>query len=110
MSNTYITGSGSDFEIDNIFFLKGTLGGEVEPGSGRFFIRPVIGELMKNGKINYFKDIIVVGTILDTLKSIEGVGNDFYLDSGTCEKEGQTILIGSGGASLKISNLMIVGG
>ena len=110
MSNTYITGPGTDFETDNTLFLKGTLGGEVEPGSGRFFIRPVIGELMKNGKTTYFKDIIVVGAILDTLKSIEGVGNDFYLDSGTCEKEGQTILIGSGGACLKIKDVMIVGG
>lgn len=41
---------------------------------------------------------------------IESVCNDFYLDSGTCEKEGQTVLIGSGGASLEIKDVMIVGG
>ena len=57
-----------------------------------------------------FKDIIVVGDIVETLQSVESVGSDFYIDSGTCEKEGQTVLIGSGGASLKISNVTVIGG
>ncbi|MBU7015812.1 MAG: TldD/PmbA family protein [Theionarchaea archaeon] len=112
MSNTYVAGSESrlEGEVGNNLFLRGTLGGEVEPGSGKFFIRPVIGEIRENGKTTYYKNLIVIGTILDTLKSIEGVGNDFYLDSGVCEKEGQTVLIGSGGASLNVSNVMVVGG
>jgi TldD protein len=112
MSNTYVAGSESGLEAgsEDGLFLKGTLGGEVEPGSGKFFIRPVIGEMNENGNPTYYKNLIVIGTILDTLRSIEGVGNDFYLDSGVCEKEGQTVLIGSGGASLRVCNVMVMGG
>ena len=110
MSNTYVSGS-VIFEENEGLILKGTLGGEVEPGTGQFFIRPVLGELMKDGEvIKRFKDMIVVGDILETLQSIESVGSDFYIDSGTCEKKGQTIFIGSGGASLRISNVTIIGG
>jgi len=110
MSNTYVAGEGSDLGRNGLI-LKGTLGGEVEPGSGQFFIRPEIGELQENGEVKErIKDIIVVGTILDTLQSIEGVGNDLHIDSGTCQKEGQTIIIGSGGTSLKILNVAVVGG
>jgi len=110
MSNTFIRNSSSAEATDGLF-LAGTLGGEVEPGSGRFFIRPEIGELVKSGTVRErFKDMIVVGDILQVLQSIESVGNDFYIDSGTCEKEGQTILIGSGGVPLKISNVKIIGG
>lgn len=110
MSNTFIQDS-SPAEATDGLFLEGTLGGEVEPGSGRFFIRPEIGELLENGTVKKrFKDIIVVGNILEMLQSVKGAGNEFYIDSGTCEKEGQTVLIGSGGIPLKISDAMIIGG
>ena len=112
MSNTYATSSSvSPLDICDGLVLKGTLGGEVEPGTGRYFIRPEIGELVEHKKVKKrFKDIIVVGDILETLQSIEATGKDFYIDSGTCEKEGQTVLIGSGGNSLKISNVVVIGG
>ncbi|MBU7018371.1 MAG: TldD/PmbA family protein [Theionarchaea archaeon] len=110
MSNTYVLGS-EIFEENEGLILQGTLGGEVEPGTGRFFIRPVLGELIEDGNVTKrFKDMIVVGDILETLQSIESVGSDFYIDSGTCEKKGQTIFIGSGGASLKVSNAVVIGG
>jgi TldD protein len=112
MSNTYVTGSlSSNLEMKDGLILRGTLGGEVEPSSGRFFIRPEYGEVVEDGIIKKrVKDIVMVGDILATLQSIEEIGTDFYIDSGTCEKEGQTIRIGSGGASLKIANAIIMGG
>ena len=110
MSNTYVAGPAGFDDYEGLI-LRGTQGGEVEPGTGRYFIRPEIGELVEHGNIKKrFKDIIVIGDILETLQSIEAAGKDFYIDSGTCEKEGQTVFIGSGGNSLKVTNVAVIGG
>ncbi len=112
MSNTFITDSGSpDSDITEGLVLKGTRGGEVEPGSGQFVIKAEIGELIENCSVKKrFKNVAVLGSVLEVLQTIQGVSDDFYLDSGTCEKEGQTVVIGNGGPSVSVSDVMVVGG
>lgn len=112
MSNTFVTDSGSpDSDITEGLVLKGTRGGEVEPGSGQFVIKAEIGELIENCSVKKrFKNVAVLSSILEVLQTIRGVSDNFYLDSGTCEKEGQTVVIGSGGPSVSVSDVMVVGG
>ena len=46
-----------------------------------------------------------------TLKDIEGIGNDMYWDeSGGCGKSGQSGLpVGVGGPSIRIKNMVVAG-
>ena len=115
MSNTYLQPGDNNIEelfedVDDGIYLKGSRGGQVDTGKGIFQFNAAEGYLIKNGEISTpLRDVSLSGNILETLKNIDAIGNDFKLSVGFCGKDGQTAPVGDGGPHTRILNA-IVGG
>ncbi|WP_405304566.1 TldD/PmbA family protein [Methanobrevibacter sp.] len=115
MSNTYLQPGDNSFEelfedIQDGIYLKGSRGGQVDTGKGIFQFNAAEGYLIENGEISTpLRDVSLSGNILETLKNIDAIGNDFKLSVGFCGKDGQTAPVGDGGPHTRILNA-IVGG
>ena len=115
MSNTFLKPGDSSFEelledIDNGIYLKGSRGGQVDTGKGIFQFNAAEGYLIENGEIKTpLRDVSLSGNILETLKNIDAIGNDFKLSVGFCGKDGQTAPVGDGGPHTRILNSLVGG-
>ena len=112
MSNTYLQPGENTFDelIEDIpdgIYLKGSRGGQVDTGKGIFQFNAAEGYLIKNGEIaTPLRDVSLSGNILETLKNIDAIGDDFKLSVGFCGKDGQTAPVGDGG---RILNALVGG-
>lgn len=115
MSNTYLQPGDNTFEelledIPNGMYLKGSRGGQVDTGKGIFQFNAAEGYLIENGEITTsLRDVSLSGNILETLKNIDAIGNDFKLSVGFCGKDGQTAPVGDGGPHTRILNALVGG-
>lgn len=115
MSNTYLEPGDMDFDelfedISEGIYLKGSRGGQVDTGKGIFQFNASESFKIENGEItDPLRDVSLSGNILETLKNVDGIGNDFKLGIGFCGKSGQTAPVGDGGPHTRILNA-IVGG
>ena len=115
MSNTYLQPGDNKFEelIEDIpdgIYLKGSRGGQVDTGKGIFQFNAAEGYLIKNGEIaTPLRDVSLSGNILETLKNIDAIGNDFKLSVGFCGKDGQTAPVGDGGPHTRILDSLVGG-
>ena len=115
MSNTYLQPRDNSFEelledIQDGIYLKGSRGGQVDTGKGIFQFNAAEGYLIKDGEITTpLRDVSLSGNILETLKNIDAVGNDFKLSVGFCGKDGQTAPVGDGGPHTRILNALVGG-
>ena len=115
MSNTYL--QPGDMEVDELFediehgmYLKGSRGGQVDTGKGFYQFNAAEGYLIENGEITTpLRDVSLSGNILETLKNIDAIGNDFKLSVGFCGKDGQTVPVGDGGPHTRILNALVGG-
>ena len=115
MSNTYLQPGDMNFEelIEDIpdgIYLKGSRGGQVDTGKGIFQFNAAEGFKIENGELTTpLRDVSLSGNILETLKNVDAVGNDFKLSVGFCGKDGQTAPVGDGGPHTRISNALVGG-
>ena len=115
MSNTYLQPGDNTFEelIEDIpegIYLKGSRGGQVDTGKGIFQFNAAEGYLIENGELSTpVRDVSLSGNILETLKNIDAIGNDFKLSVGFCGKDGQTAPVGDGGPHTRILNALVGG-
>ena len=115
MTTTYIAPGGSTAaEIiaatKRGFYAKSLAGGQVEPASGNFVFGVAEGYLIEGGRITTpLRGATLVGNGIDILKRIDMVAGDFDVKSGICGKDGQSVSVGTGQATLRISE-MTVGG
>jgi len=115
MSNTYLQPGDNTFEeliedIPNGIYLKGSRGGQVDTGKGIFQFNAAEGYLIENGELaTPLRDVSLSGNILETLKNIDAIGNDFKLSVGFCGKDGQTAPVGDGGPHTRILNSLVGG-
>ena len=117
MTNTFmLAGSSAPEEI--IRSVKKGLyavsfgGGQVDITSGKFVFSASEAYLIENGKIGSpVKGATLIGNGPDVLTKVNMAGNDLSLDSGvgTCGKDGQSVPVGVGLPTIKISE-MTVGG
>ncbi|HKS41188.1 MAG TPA: metalloprotease TldD [Blastocatellia bacterium] len=117
MTNTFmLSGESSSDEI--IRSVKRGLyavqfgGGQVDITSGEFAFSASEAYLIEDGKVTApVKGATLRGTGPEALKQVTAVGNDLELDSGVgmCGKEGQSVPVGVGIPTIKISE-MTVGG
>ena len=115
MSNTYLQPGDNSVEelfedITDGIYLKGSRGGQVDTGKGIFQFNAAEGYLIKDGEISTpVRDVSLSGNILETLKNIDAIGNDFKLSVGFCGKDGQTAPVGDGGPHTRILNALVGG-
>ena len=92
------------------FYAKSLAGGQVEPASGNFVFGVAEGYLIEHGRITApLRGATLVGNGIDVLKSIDMIASDFEVKSGICGKDGQSVPVGTGQATLRIA-AMTVGG
>jgi TldD protein len=117
MTNTFML-SGESSRDDILRSVKRGLyavqfgGGQVDITSGEFAFSASEAYLIEDGKVTApVKGATLRGTGPEALKQVTAVGNDLELDSGVgmCGKEGQSVPVGVGIPTIKISE-MTVGG
>lgn len=117
MTNTYmLNGEYAQEELiesisDGLFF-KNFQGGQVDITSGKFVFSASLAYKIKNGKILYpVKGATLIGSGEQVLKGVTMLANDFSLDPGigTCGKDGQSVPVGVGQPSMKISEITVGG-
>ncbi|MFQ5587423.1 MAG: metalloprotease TldD [Nitrospiria bacterium] len=87
-------------------------GGQVDITSGKFVFSASEAYLVENGQVGApVKGATLIGNGPDALTKVSMVGNDLSLDAGvgTCGKDGQSVPVGVGLPTIKISE-MTVGG
>lgn len=115
MSNTFIENGKSSYdeiieECKNGILLKGSRGGQVDPGRGMFQFNAEYGYLIENGECTTMvRDVSLSGEILSTLHSVLLVGNDRSLHPGYCGKGGQTVPVTDGSPHLLLHDAVIGG-
>jgi len=117
MTNTFML-AGQETKEDIIKSVKRGLyavqfgGGQVDITSGEFAFTASEAYLIEDGKVTApVKGATLRGNGPESLKQVTAVGNDLELDSGVglCGKGGQSVPVGVGVPTLKISE-MTVGG
>jgi TldD protein len=116
MSNTCM--DAGDMSLEELFedvgegiYLKGTRGGEVDPAKGTFQFGAQEAFLVEGGEVaRPLRDVALMGSILETIANVDGIGKDFALASpGFCGK-GQTVPVGDGGPHVRLRDAVVGGG
>jgi TldD protein len=117
MTNTFLLAGESDPDeivrsVARGLYVVSLSGGQVDITSGKFVFSASEAYLIENGKITRpVKGATLVGNGPEVLTKVTMVGNNLDLDSGigTCGKDGQSVPVGVGTPTIKISE-MTVGG
>ena len=92
----------------------GARGGQVNVAMGTFTFRVGPSYTIKSGEIGELvRGVSISGTILETLRSVVAVGEDFAISTslfGGCGKDGQRVRVGHGGPHVRIKSMMVGGG
>jgi len=110
MTNTYMeAGSHSPKDIiaatENGIYVEELGGGQVDITTGQFDFTVKLAWRIKNGiLVEPVKGAEIIGSGQKALLSVDMVGNDLSLDSGTgtCGKEGQSVPVGIGQPTIRI--------
>jgi TldD protein len=117
MTNTYLLAGESDPDdiiasTERGVFVKRLGGGQVDTASGDFVFGMVESYLIENGEITEpLRESNLIGNGPDVLRAIDAVASDFaFADGGgMCGKDGQSVPVGMGMPTLRVS-AMTVGG
>jgi len=115
MTNTFLLNGES--EPDDV--LSGTPtgvyvaklgGGQVNTTTGDFVFGTVEAYLIEDGHITEpLRDANLIGNGPEVLRRIDAVANDFAMGPGTCGKDGQSVPVGCGQPTLRITGVTIGG-
>ncbi|WAC04951.1 MAG: TldD/PmbA family protein [Methanoregula sp.] len=115
MSNTYIENGDSTREeimevCKNGILLKGSRGGQVDPGRGVFQFNAEYGYLIEKGECTKMvRDVSLSGDILSTLHDILLCADDRAMHPGYCGKGGQSVPVSDGAPHVLLDNAVVGG-
>jgi TldD protein len=117
MTNTSLLAGQSDPEeiirsVKRGVFAKRFSGGQVNISNGDFVFSLTESYLIEDGKITApLKGVNLIGNGPEVLRRVEMLGNDFQLSDGiwTCGKDGQSVPVGVGTPTVKISSITVGG-
>lgn len=115
MSNTFIAPDEMKFEemlgeLKDGIYLKGSRGGQVNPGEGVFQFNAERGFVVENGEITTpLRDVSLSGHTLEILNSVAAVGNDLEMNSGRCGKAGQLVPVSDGAPHVMVRKAVVGG-
>ncbi len=115
MSNTFIENGDASLseimeECKTGILLRGSRGGQVDPGRGIFQFNAEYGYLIENGECTEMvRDVSLSGEILSTLHGITLCGNNRTMHPGYCGKGGQSVPVSDGAPHLLLENAVVGG-
>ncbi len=115
MTNTFLLNGEDDEEaiIEEIPFgvyVAKLGGGQVDTASGDFVFGMSEAYLIERGKVGgTLRDANLIGNGPEVLQRIDAVAGDFAMTQGTCGKDGQSVPVGCGQPTLRISGITIGG-
>jgi len=85
-------------------------GGQVNTTTGDFVFGTVEAYLIEDGHLTEpLRDANLIGNGPEVLRRIDAVANDFAMGPGTCGKDGQSVPVGCGQPTLRITGVTIGG-
>ena len=85
-------------------------GGQVNTATGDFVFGMTEAYLIEDGHITEpLRDANLIGNGPEVLSRIDAVGNDFDICPGTCGKDGQSVPVGCGQPTLRVSGVTVGG-
>ncbi|HEX3796236.1 MAG TPA: TldD/PmbA family protein [Acidimicrobiales bacterium] len=85
-------------------------GGQVNTATGDFVFGTTEAYLIEDGHITEpLRDANLIGNGPEVLRRIDAVANDFDMTPGTCGKDGQSVPVGCGQATLRITGVTLGG-
>ena len=115
MTNTYLLAGDADPEdivaqTPSGIYVAKLGGGQVNTATGDFVFGMVEAYLIEDGRITEpLRDANLIGNGPDVLTKIDAVANDFDMSPGTCGKDGQSVPVGCGQPTLRITGVTIGG-
>jgi TldD protein len=117
MTNTVLLAGPHDPEeivrsIKKGVFAKTFGGGQVDISNGDFVFSLTESYLIENGKLTApLKGVNLIGNGPETLRQVSMLGNDVAVSDGiwTCGKDGQSVPVGVGCPTIKISKITVGG-
>ncbi len=85
-------------------------GGQVNTATGDFVFGTTMAYLIEDGVITEpLRDANLIGNGPEILKRIDAVASDFSMTPGTCGKDGQSVPVGCGQATMRLTGVTIGG-
>ncbi len=85
-------------------------GGQVNTATGDFVFGMTEAYLIENGRITEpLRSANLIGNGPDVLSKIDAIGDDFDMCPGTCGKDGQSVPVGCGQPTLRVTGITIGG-
>jgi TldD protein len=115
MTNTYLLAGDSDpdeivAQTSSGVYVAQLGGGQVNTATGDFVFGMTEAYLIEDGEITEpIRDANLIGNGPDVLGKIDAVGNDFGMCPGTCGKDGQSVPVGCGQPTLRITGVTVGG-
>jgi TldD protein len=115
MTNTYLlAGKEKASEIiaqtPHGVYIKKLGGGQVNTATGDFVFGTTEAYMIENGHITEpLRDANLIGNGPEVLKRIDAVADDFDMTPGTCGKDGQSVPVGCGQATMRLSGITLGG-
>jgi TldD protein len=115
MTNTYLLEGDSD--ADEIVaqtpygvYVAQLGGGQVNTATGDFVFGMTAAFMIEDGKITApLRDCNLIGNGPDVLQRVDAVASDFSMTPGTCGKNGQSVPVGTGQATMRLTGVTIGG-
>jgi TldD protein len=115
MTNTFLMPGEADpaeivAQTDHGVYVAHLKGGQVNTATGDFTFGMSEAYLIEHGEItDPVRDANLIGNGPDVLAKIDAVGNDFAMTPGTCGKDGQSVPVGCGQPTLRITGVTVGG-
>jgi len=85
-------------------------GGQVNTATGDFVFGMAEAYLIEDGRITEpLRNANLIGNGPDVLSKIDAIGSDFDISPGTCGKDGQSVSVGCGQPTLRVTGITIGG-
>ncbi|HEY5437706.1 MAG TPA: TldD/PmbA family protein [Acidimicrobiales bacterium] len=115
MTNTYLMGGDSD--ADEIIaqtsygvYVAQLGGGQVNTATGDFVFGMTAAFMIENGQITApLRDCNLIGNGPEVLQRVDAIAGDFSMTPGTCGKNGQSVPVGCGQATMRLTGITIGG-
>ncbi len=115
MTNTFLLAGEEDpdeivAQTPNGVYVAKLGGGQVNTATGDFVFGTMEAYLIENGRITEpLRDANLIGNGPEVLRRIDALAHDFDMTPGTCGKDGQSVPVGCGQPTLRITGVTIGG-